>query len=371
LLIVDCGLNPQSAVCNPKSVLTSPLPRHTILAMDFSPFLRQAVEGRGLSSEEAFAAMNAVMDGEVSPVRLAAFLVAMRLKGETPAEIAGFARAMRAHSVKISAPAGAIDTCGTGGDGSCTLNVSTLAALVAAAAGVPVAKHGNRSVSSSCGSADLLEKLGAKIDCEPAASERCLAQCGFAFLFAPRYHPAMKHAGPVRKELGLRTVFNLLGPLTNPAGVKRQVLGVYSPALLRPVAEALQSLGAERAMVVHGADGLDEISPGAITHFAELKDGRIAEGEIDPAALGLPAASAESLRVMCIDNAAVVARAVLKGESLPARSAVLLNAAAALVVAGRAADLREGLDLAGRVLASGQAAETLQKFIQLSRAGCG
>jgi len=339
--------------------------------MDFAPFLKQAVEGRGLSSEEAFAAMIAVMDGEVSPVRLAAFLVAMRLKGETPAEIAGFARSMRAHSVKISAPAGAIDTCGTGGDGCCTLNVSTLAALVAAAAGVPVAKHGNRSVSSSCGSADLLEKLGARIDCEPAASERCLAECGFAFLFAPRYHPAMKHAGPVRKELGLRTVFNLLGPLTNPAGVKRQVLGVYSPALVRPVAEALQSLGAEHALVVHSADGLDEISPGAPTRFAELADGRIAEGEIDPAKLGLEPVSAESLKVLGIDNAAAVARAVLEGQQTPARQAVALNAAAALMVAGRAADLREGLEQAGRVLASGQAAGTLEDFVRLSRAACG
>jgi anthranilate phosphoribosyltransferase len=276
---------------------------------------------------------------------------------------------MREHSVKIKAPAGAIDTCGTGGDGSCTLNVSTLAALAAAGAGVPVAKHGNRSVSSSCGSADLLEKLGVKIDCPPAVAEKCLAESGFAFLFAPLYHPAMKHAMPVRKELGVRTVFNILGPLTNPAGVKRQVMGVPLPALVRDIAEALLALGAERALVVHSDDGLDEVSPGAPTRFAEVRDGRVSEGRIDPAELGLEPASAESLRVMCIDNAVAVARMVLEGRSTPARQAVVINAAAALMVAEKAGDLREGLELARRSIASGAAAGVLEKAARASHGG--
>jgi len=336
--------------------------------MDFPALLRRAVELEPLSADQAAAAMDAVMDGQVSPVRLAALLVALRIRGETPAEIAGFARSMRAHCVKVSAPPGAIDTCGTGGDGCCTLNVSTLAALVAAGAGVPVAKHGNRSVSSSCGSADLLEKLGARIDCEPAVSQRCLAECGFAFLFAPRYHPSMKHAAPVRKELGLRTVFNLLGPLTNPAGVRRQVVGVYAPKLVRPVAEALAELGAERALVVHSHDGLDEISPGAPTRFAELRDGRIAEGEIDPAALGMEPVPAAALRAANIDEAAAMARAVLEGRTTPARQAVVLNAGAAIMVAGQAADLREGMERACRALATGAAAGVLEKLVRLSRA---
>jgi len=337
--------------------------------MDFQHLLRRAVEMEPLSCAEAAAAMDAIMDGQVSPVRLAAFLVALRARGETAAEIAGFARSMREHSVKIAAPAGAIDTCGTGGDGQCTLNVSTIAALAAAGAGVPVAKHGNRSVSSSCGSADLLEKLGARIDCEPAVAEKCLADCGFAFLFAPRYHPSMKHAGPVRKELGLRTVFNLLGPLTNPAGVKRQVMGVYDRRLLRTVAEALLALGAERALAVHSHDGLDEISPGAPTSFAEVRDGRIVEGEIDPARFGMEPVAAGALRVAGIEDSAAAARAILEARPYPARQAVVLNAGAALMVAGRAADLREGMELACRSLATGAAAAVLEKFVAGSRAG--
>ncbi len=338
-----------------------------IMKCDFQDLLRRAVEGEELSADQAGAAMDAVMDGEVSPVRLAAFLIGLRARGETPAEIAGFARSMRAHSLKISAPAGAIDTCGTGGDGRCTLNVSTIAALVAAGAGVTVAKHGNRSVSSSCGSADLLENLGAKIDCEPHLSERCLAECGFAFLFAQRYHPSMKHAGPVRKELGLRTVFNLLGPLTNPAGVRRQVMGVYEPGLVPTVAAALLALGAERALVVHSHDGLDEISPGAPTRFAEVRDGRIAEGEIDPASYGMEPVAAGILRVAGIDEAATAARAILEGRPHPARQAVVLNAGAAIMVAGKAADLRAGMELACRSLATGAAAGALEKYVAISR----
>jgi anthranilate phosphoribosyltransferase len=337
--------------------------------MEFRDYLRAAVEGRRLTADEARSAMDLVMEGKASPVQLSAFLAALRVRGEGPEEIAGFASSMRKHSVKIEAPAGAIDTCGTGGDGSCTLNVSTLAALVAAGAGAVVAKHGNRSVSSSCGSADLLEKLGVKIDCAPAVAQKCLAGCGFCFLFAPLYHPAMKHAMPVRKELGVRTVFNILGPLTNPAGVRRQVMGVPLPGLVRTIAEALLALGAERALVVHSDDGLDEVSPGAPTRFAEVREGSVSEGRIDPAELGLAPASAESLRVMCIDNAAAVARMVLDGRETPARQAVILNAAAALMVAGKAADLREGLEHACRSIASGAAAGVLEKVVRASNGG--
>jgi anthranilate phosphoribosyltransferase len=335
--------------------------------MEFAELLRKVVEGVALGGEEAYAAMNAIMDGQVSPVRLAAFLVGLRTKGETGAEIAGFARAMREHSIKLTAPAGAIDTCGTGGDGSRTFNVSTLAALAAAGAGVPVAKHGNRSVSSSSGSADLLERLGMKVDCPPPVAQRCLDEAGFCFMFAPLYHPAMKHAMPVRKELGLRTVFNLLGPLTNPAGVRRQVMGVYSPGLVRPICEALGALGAERAMVVHSVDGLDEVSPAAPTRFAEWQGGTVREGQLRPADFDLEPVSVEALRVDSPDAAARVAREVLAGRDCPARQAVLANAAAALAVAGRAADFREGVRLARASLDGGKAREVLERAAEISR----
>jgi anthranilate phosphoribosyltransferase len=335
--------------------------------MEFGELLKRIVDGAALTGEEACAAMNAVMDGQVSPVRLAAFLVGLRVRGETGAEIAGFARSMREHAVKLRAPAGAIDTCGTGGDGSRTFNVSTLAALVAAGAGVPVAKHGNRSVSSSSGSADLLEKLGLKVDCAPATAQRCLDQANFCFMFAPLYHPAMKHAMPVRKELGLRTVFNLLGPLTNPAGVRRQVMGVYAPELVRPICEALGALGAERAMVVHSVDGLDEVSPAAPTRFAEWREGAVREGQLRPEDFGLEPIPPGALRVDSPDAAARVAREVLAGRDCPARQAVLANTAVALAVAGRAADFREGVRLARASLDGGKAREVLERAAELSR----
>lgn len=334
--------------------------------MGFQDALVKVVEGGFLSREEAAAAMNAVMDGEVSPVKLSAFLIALRARGETSAEIAGFASSMREHCVKIPGPAGAIDTCGTGGDGAHTLNVSTLAALVAAGAGVPVAKHGNRSVSSSSGSADLLEKLGLKIDCAPETAAKCLAEAGFCFMFAPLYHPSMKHAMPVRRELGLRTVFNILGPLTNPAGVRRQVMGVYSPELVRPICEALGELGAERALVVHSADGLDEISPAANTRFADWDGGEVTEGEISLDDLGLDPVPLEKLKVASPEESLEAARAVLSGDETPARSAVILNAGAALMVGGKAADLREGMELACSSLAGGKAREVLEKAAALS-----
>ncbi len=334
--------------------------------MDFSAALNSVVEGTSLSQDEAFATMNAIMDGEVSPVRLSAFLVALRTKGETSAEIAGFARSMREHCNRIAAPQGAIDTCGTGGDGARTANVSTLAALVAAGAGVPVAKHGNRSVSSSSGSADLLEALGIKLDCSPEVAEKCLAEAGFCFMFAPRYHPSMKHAMPVRKELAMRTVFNILGPLTNPAGVKRQVMGVYSPALVRPICEALGALGAERALVVHSSDGLDEISPAASTKYADFDGEKITEGEFKLDELGLEPVPLEKITVSSPQESLEVARAVLAGDDTPARQAVILNAGAAILIGGMAASLPEGMEKACESLAGGKAREVAEKVATLS-----
>jgi anthranilate phosphoribosyltransferase len=334
--------------------------------MDFSAALKSVVEGGSLSQPDARAAMNAIMDGEVSAVKLSAFLIGLRGKGETSAEIAGFAKSMREHCRPIASPPGAIDTCGTGGDGAHTLNVSTLAALVAAGAGVPVAKHGNRSVSSSSGSADLLEKLGIKIDCATQVAERCLAEAGFCFMFAPLYHPAMKHAMPVRKELALRTVFNILGPLTNPAGVKRQVMGVYSAELVRPICEALGALGAERALVVHSSDGLDEISPAAPTSFADFNAGQITEGEFSLDDLGLEPVPLSELKVASPEEALEAARAVLSGDDTPARSAVILNAGAAIMVGGKAANLGEGMEQACASLAGGKAREVVEKVAALS-----
>jgi len=334
--------------------------------MEFSAALTSVVEGTSLSQDDALAAMNAIMDGEVSPVKLAAFLVALRGKGETSAEIAGFAKSMREHCRKIQAPEGAVDTCGTGGDGAGTANVSTLAALVAAGAGVPVAKHGNRSVSSSSGSADLLEKLGIRIDCAPETAEKCLAEAGFCFMFAPLYHPSMKHAMPVRKELGLRTVFNILGPLTNPAGVKRQVMGVYSSELVRPICEALGALGAERALVVHSTDGLDEISPAAATRFADFDGGKVVEGEFRLADLGLEPVPLEKITVASPQASLEAARAVLSGDDTPLRQAVIMNAGAAIMVAGRADDLRAGMELACESLSRGKAREVAERVAALS-----
>jgi anthranilate phosphoribosyltransferase len=334
--------------------------------MEFSAILKSVIEGDSLTQDVAFEAMNEVMSGQVSAVSLSAFLVGLRAKGETAEEIAGFAASMRQHSLKITAPEGAIDTCGTGGDGSQTFNVSTVAALVAAGAGVPVAKHGNRSVSSSSGSADLLEKMGIKIDCTPEIAEKCLAGCGFAFLFAPHYHPSMKHAMPVRRELGVRTVFNILGPLTNPAGVKRQLLGVYSRELVRPICEALGALGAERALVVHSSDGLDELSPAAPTFFADWNDGKITEGSIDPEAMGMELISLDKLKVVSAVESLELARKVLDGDDTEVRQAVVLNAGAAIMVAGKAGDLREGMELACATIANGQAAAVTEAAVALS-----
>jgi anthranilate phosphoribosyltransferase len=328
----------------------------------FREILELAVAGQVLGTDEARDAFEAIMDGLVSSPRLAAFLVALRLRGETAPEIAAFARVMRARVTRVRSDHPVLlDTCGTGGDGSGTFNISTLAAIVASAAGCAVAKHGNRAVSSRCGSADLLLALGVRIDAGVEQVERALREIGLGFLYAPALHGAMRHAAEVRRELGVRTVFNLLGPLTNPAGARRQLLGVYDRAKVEIVAEVLRELGSERAMVVHGG-GLDEIALHAETAVAELRDGRIRVTTVTPEDAGLRSAPLAAIAGGGPEDNAAIAVAILRGESGPRRDVVLLNAAAAIVVAGRAADLREGVAIAARAIDSGAAARVIERL---------
>jgi anthranilate phosphoribosyltransferase len=326
------------------------------------------VEGEDLSEQEAREAMSAIMSGEATGAQVAGFLVALRIKGETVAEIAGCAAAMREAATCIDAgELDVVDTCGTGGTHKGTFNVSTAAALVAAGAGVPVAKHGNRAASGRWGSADVLEALGVNIACEPATVERCIREAGIGFLFAPTLHKAMKHAIGPRRELALRTVFNILGPLTNPAGARRQVLGVYEPELVDTVAGVLNSLGAVSAMVVHSADGMDEISISDETLVAEVAEGRVKTRRIAPEDAGLERASADDLLVEGVEESAAAIRAVLEGEGGPRRDMVVLNAAAAVYVGGKAGTLREGAEAAMEAVCSGRAAEALEKLIALTQ----
>ncbi|MEW6034357.1 MAG: anthranilate phosphoribosyltransferase [Chloroflexota bacterium] len=318
------------------------------------------VERQGLGEEMAEAAMGEVMRGEATPAQVGAFLTALRMKGETVEEVAGCARAMRAASLKVRTQrTPLVDTCGTGGDRSGTFNISTTVALVVAGAGVAVAKHGNRSVSSSCGSADLLEALGVKIDLGPEAVGRCIDEVGMGFLFAPRFHPAMKHAAQPRREMGVRTIFNILGPLTNPASASVQLIGVYSPHLTDLLARVLLRLGASRAMVVHGDSGLDELSVTGPSRVTRLDGGEITTDYLDPQGLGLPSATLEELRGGTAEENAKLTLAVLKGERGPRRDVVLLNAAAALVMAGRAADFAEGMAVAAESIDSVRAFKVL------------
>jgi anthranilate phosphoribosyltransferase len=308
-----------------------------------------------------------VLEGRAAPGALAGLLVALVMKGERPAEIVGFARAMREHAVKLSAPAGDVfDTCGTGGDRSGTFNISSCAALVVAACGVRVAKHGNRSVSSLSGSADVFETLGVKVTATPAAVERCLDQVGIGFFFAPTFHPSMRHAAPVRRDLGIRTAFNLLGPLTNPAGAKRQLVGVPRPELTELVARSLAMLGTERAWVVHGADGLDEISTTGYTKVSECRDGAVNTFYIHPADVGLPKAHADALRGGDASRNAAILKSVLNGERGAGRDIVLLNTAAALLVAGAESRLETGLARGAEAIDSGRAAAVLDRLVALS-----
>jgi anthranilate phosphoribosyltransferase len=289
------------------------------------------------------------------------------MKGERPAEIVGFARTMREHAVKLSAPAGDVfDTCGTGGDRSGTFNISSAAALVVAACGVAVAKHGNRSVSSRCGSADVFEALGVNIAASPATVERTLREANIAFFFAPTFHPSMKHAAQTRKDLGIRTAFNLLGPLTNPAGARRQIVGVPRPELTELLARALLLLGSERAWVVHGADGIDEISTTGYTKVSECRAGAVSTFYVHPADFGIAKAAPSDLKGGDAQENAAIVKAVLGGRKEPARDVVLLNAGVALFIAGRAGDVRDGIAQAARAVDSGAAGETLEKMARAS-----
>ncbi|MGB2952702.1 MAG: anthranilate phosphoribosyltransferase [Gaiellaceae bacterium] len=331
--------------------------------------LAQLLDGRDLSQQEARDVMGQIMNGEATPAQIGGFLIALRLKGETADEIAGCAEAMREHVLAVNPRRDdLVDTAGTGGDGARTFNISTAAALLAAAAGAAVAKHGNRAVSSSSGSADVLEALGFRLELPPQRIERSIDELGFGFLFAPTHHPAMRHAAPVRRELAARTVFNVLGPLTNPAGARAQVVGVYAPELVPTIAEVLARLGAHRAFVVHGAGGIDELSPVGPNLVCEVVDGGVRRREIDPLELGVPRCSPEELGGGTPEENAAAIRAVFAGENGGRRSAVLLNAAGAIAAAGHAADLREGLELAREALDSGAAAERLDRLIAFSQA---
>ena len=321
--------------------------------------LAAVIDGQTLALDEARGAMGSVMDGEATPAQLAALLVALRMRGETVEELAGFAAAMRERVVHVDAPEGIVDTCGTGGDGSGTFNISTTAALVVAACGVPVAKHGNRAITSASGSADVLDALGVRIDHDAASAGAALRGIGFAFMFAPGFSPAMKHAGPTRREIGVRTAFNLLGPLTNPAGARRQVVGVADAAAAPRIAAVLHLLGVDRALVV-GGDGIDELPLDGSGVIHDVTPEGIERRTVDSVALGLTKASAAKLAGGSpADNARIV-ESVLRGEPGARRDVVLLNAAAGLVAAGRVADLREGIDLAALTIDAGLATELLE-----------
>ena len=330
--------------------------------------LARLLDGHDLTRAEARAVMGAIMAGEATPAQIAAVLVALRVKGETADEIAGCAEAMREQVVPVRPRRDdLVDTAGTGGDGARTVNISTAAALVAAAAGAGVAKHGNRAVSSASGSADVLEALGFRLELAPERIARSIDELGFGFMFAPLHHPAMRNAAPIRRELGTRTVFNVLGPLTNPAGARAQVLGVYSPDLVRTLADVLARLGVRRAFVVHGAGGLDELSPVGPNLVCEVVEGAVHEREIDPVALGIPRCSPQELEGGTPERNAEAVRRVFAGGDGPVRDAVLLNAAGAIAASGHAADLGEGLALATEAVASGAAAERLEALVAFSR----
>jgi anthranilate phosphoribosyltransferase len=321
-----------------------------------------------LTSDEASAAMAEVMEGRAADAQIAAFLVGLAMKGERPTEIVGLARTMRAHAVKLTRPfTGVFDTCGTGGDRSGTFNISSCAALVLAACGVRVAKHGNRSVSSLSGSADVFEALGVNVAASPVVVERCLDEANIGFFFAPTFHPSMRHAGPTRKAIGVRTAFNLLGPLTNPAGATRQLVGVPRPEFTELLARALLLLGSERAWVVHGADGIDEISTTGYTKVSECSDGAVKTFYLHPADVGMTKAAPEALRGgSAADNARIIT-SVLDNQPGAPRDVVILNAGAALFVAGEAASMKEGMGRAAEAIASGAARETLARLVALSR----
>ncbi len=332
------------------------------------PVIARVADGQPLSREEARAAFDIIMSGQATPAQIGAFLMALRVRGETIEEISGAVETMREKMLPVEAPAEAIDIVGTGGDASGSYNISTASAFVVAGCGVPVAKHGNRALSSKSGAADVLAALGVRLDLSPQQITACIREAGVGFMFAPVHHAAMKHVGPVRMEMGVRTIFNLLGPLSNPAGVKRQMTGVFAPQWVEPLAHVLKALGSEAAWIVHGAGGLDEISPAGETQVAALANGEVRTFIITPEDAGLPRHDLEAIRGGDAETNARALRAVLDGERNAYRDAVLLNAGASLVVAGKAADIREGAEMAADSIDSGRARTALETLVAVSNA---
>ena len=338
---------------------------------DLKPLIAAVAGGRSLDENDAAQAFDILMSGDATPAQIGGFLMALRVRGETVAELTGAVRTMRAKMLKIEAPAGAVDTCGTGGDNSGTLNISTGAAIVTAACGVPVAKHGNRAASSRTGTADALSALGVNIEADMTLVKEALWRANICFMLAPRHHSAMRHVGPSRVELGTRTIFNLMGPLSNPAGTRLQLLGVFAKDWIEPMALVLGALGTERAWVVHGSDGLDEITTTGPTHVADLKDGKVRLFEVTPEMAGLPRATPAELKgADAATNAAAITE-LLAGRPGPYRDIVLLNSAAALLVAGKAADLKAGVALAAAAIDSGKAKATLGQLIAITNRASG
>jgi anthranilate phosphoribosyltransferase len=334
---------------------------------DFKSIIAKLATGASLSADESFAAFDMLLEGKTTPAQTGAFLMALRVRGETICEITGAVTAMRSKMLAVNAPANSVDVVGTGGDNIGTYNISTLASFIVASCGVPVAKHGNRAASSKSGAADVLEGLGVNTNQDALGVEHCLAKANLGFMFAPMHHPAMKHVGAARSELGIRTIFNILGPLSNPAGVKHQMIGTFSRDLLLPMAQVLRDLGSEKAWIVHGSDGLDEITTTGVTHVVELHDGKIREFDIAPEDVGLPRACLNDLRGGDAAHNADALKAVLNGAKNAYRDIAVLNSAAALVVAGAVGDLKQGVTLAEAALDSGATLATFEKMVAASR----
>jgi anthranilate phosphoribosyltransferase len=334
----------------------------------FKGLIAKAATGASLTREEAAQGFDTMMSGEATPSQMGGLLMALRVRGETVDEITGAVTAMRDKMLRVEAPRGAIDVVGTGGDASGSYNISTCAAFIVAGAGVPVAKHGNRALSSRSGAADVLAALGVNIELAPDGVSRCIREAGIGFMFAPAHHPAMKNVGPTRVELGTRTIFNLLGPLSNPAGVRRQMVGVFSRQWIEPLAQVLKNLGSEAVWVVHGSDGLDEITTSGPTHVAALENGAVRSFEVTPEEVGLPRVKPEALRGGTAQDNAQALAAVLKGEKGAFRDVAVLNAAAALVVAGHAKELKQAVTLAQKSIDSGEAEGRLQRLVHVSNA---
>jgi anthranilate phosphoribosyltransferase len=330
------------------------------------PLLAKVADGRSLSHEESIAAFQVLMSGEATPSQIGAFLIALRVRGETVDEISGAVTVMREKMLRVEAPADAIDIVGTGGDSSGSFNISTCAAFVAAGAGLKVAKHGNRALTSKSGSADVLLALGVKLETGPEKISQCIREAGVGFMFAPQHHASMKHVGPTRVELGTRTIFNLLGPLSNPAGVKRQVTGVYSKAWVEPFAQVLKALGSEACWICHGKGGVDEIIPTGTTWIAELKDGKVREFNFTPESVGIVRSNPDDLKGGDAAENAAALKNVLSGRPSAFADAAVMTAGAALVVAGKAANLKSGIIAAREAIASGAAAKALKQLVEVS-----